>query len=316
MPLTQEHAEVTVDSVLHLLSRPNIHAVDVLPKTVRGERTDELAVVVTVNRKKRPHHFDDDDYPIPKAIEVPVVGAGGRRTTELVRTDVVEAPPVRRAALDEKVRPTEGGYQITIFGDWFEEPSGTLGVNMQYRARLCILTNNHVIANNGNIGSNVYQPDLFGIDNKVGEVAGYIPIRSYNNPKQQDPEFNKYDFVWAYISPGLAALTIKGIGQPTGDRAPVLGERVRWIGKTTGTVQQATITSITKAIKDRAGQGRWAWFNSLITLDGVVRNQPPGEVRHGDSGSALVADDMTIVGFVTWKAKDSFQGTATRFPGH
>ena len=112
MPLTQEHAEVTLDSVFHLLSRPNIHTIDVRPKTVRGETTEELAIVITVNRKKRPHHLDDDDYPIPKAIEVAVVGAGGRRTTELVRTDVVEGSPLRPAVFDDEVRPTFGGCMI------------------------------------------------------------------------------------------------------------------------------------------------------------------------------------------------------------
>ena len=121
MPLTKEHAAVALDSVIHLLSRPNIHTIDVLPKTVRGEQTAELAIVVTVTNKKPLHHLDDDDYPIPKAIEVPVVDAGGRLTTELVPTDVIEGPPIRDAALDDKVRPTVGGYMISVVAGWFTD---------------------------------------------------------------------------------------------------------------------------------------------------------------------------------------------------
>ena len=136
MPLTREHAAVALDSVIHLLSRPNIHTIDVLPKTVRGEQTAELAIVVTVTNKKPLHHLDDDDYPIPKAIEVPVVDAGGRLTTELVPTDVIEGPPIRDAALDDKVRPTVGGYMISVAAGWFTDATGTLGVNMQYNGAL------------------------------------------------------------------------------------------------------------------------------------------------------------------------------------
>jgi hypothetical protein len=316
MPLTQEHAEVTLDSVFHLLSRPNIHTIDVRPKTVRGETTDELSIVITVNRKKRAHHFDDDDYPIPKAIEVPVVGAGGRITTELVRTDVVEGPPMRPAVFDEKVRPTVGGCMVSIYIDLDTDATGTLGVNMQYNGAMSIVTNNHVIAKNGNVGSWVYQPNT-GIvfQNSVATVTDFIPIRSYANPNQPNPKKNKYDFAWATIEQDLAALNIKDIGQPTGTRAPVVGERVRWFGKQTGSVQYATISSITTITTQKNGQARWAWWENLIDLSGVVPTKPAGEVRQGDSGSALVADDMKIVGLVTFN-NSQLNGFGTRFPPH
>jgi hypothetical protein len=256
MPLTRTHAAVTLKGAFHLLSRPNIHTIDVLPKTVRGETTDELAIVVTVKRKKRPHLLDDDDYPIPKAIEVPVVGPRGRITTELVPTDVVEAPPMRPAILDEKVRPTIGGYMISIYLDLDTNATGTLGANMQYSGAMSIVTNNHVIAKNGNVGSWVYQPDV-GIvfQNSVATVTGFIPIKNYGNPEQPNPEKNKYDFAWANFDQHLAALNIKDIGQPTGTLAPVVGERVRWIGKETGVVQYATITSIRTITTQKNGQG-------------------------------------------------------------
>jgi hypothetical protein len=316
MPLTREHAAVALDSVFHLLSRPNIHTIDVLPKTVGGEQTDELAIVVTVAKKRRAHQLADDDFLIPKSIEAAVVGPGGNVTTGLVPTDVVEGPPMRPASLDQKVRPTVGGYQIDVIGPWLKDQTGTLGLNMQYDGNLSIVTCNHVIAENTNKGASVYQPDfVLLVLNKVATVTGFEPIVTYVNRKEPHPTANKYDFAWANITDKTsAALTIKDIiGVPTGTRVPVLDERVRWIGKTTGTVQQATVKSITMSANGAQGQARWAWWQNLIDLTGVVSGQPAGKVRQGDSGSALVADDMNIVGLVTFN-NDRLEGRGTRIP--
>ena len=56
--------------------------------------------------------------------------------------------------------------------------TGTLGVNMHYDGALSIVTNNHVIAKNGNVGSWVYQPQPFLFQNSVAAVAGFIPVHS------------------------------------------------------------------------------------------------------------------------------------------
>jgi trypsin len=319
MPLTREHATVTLRSVLHLLSRPNIHTIDVLPKTVGGEETDELAIVVTVTKKKRPHQLDDDDYPIPNPIEASAVGAGGRLASELVPTDVIEGRPKRLASLNQKVRPTIGGYMITIL-EPKEDVPGTLGVNREYDGKLSIVTNNHVIANNGNVGLDVYQPSPAFVTwgNKVATVTGFLPVKTYANPEQSDPECNKYDFAWAnVIEKTSAALTIKDIiGEPTGTRAPKFREHVRWIGYTTGTVQEATIKSTATVLKPEFSQARWAWFENVIDLGGAVSDKPAGKVRVGDSGAAIVADDMNIVGLVTWNDDDTLAGYGSRFPPH
>ena len=314
MPLTRTHAAVALQGAYHLLSRPNIHTVDVLPRTVRGEPTDELAVVVTVSTKKRAHQLSDDDYPIPKAIEVPVVRADGSVSHELVPTDVVEGSPLHHATLDEMVRPTSGGYMISVITSFSATATGTLGVNMHYNGALSVVTNNHVIAKNGNVGSWVYQPQPFLFQNSVAAVASFIPVHTYANPDQPNPTMNTYDFAWASIEKHLAALDIKDIGEPLGTRAPVVGEHVRWIGKTTGTVQHATINSITTASKYDWGQGRWSWYMNVIDLSGTVGNEPAGEARKGDSGSAIVAtSDMNLVGLVTF-ATPQLEAYGTRIP--
>ena len=78
-------------------------------------------------------------------------------------------------------------------------------------------------------------------------------------------------------------MNIKDIGQPTGTRAPVLHERVRWIGKTTGAVQRAKINSITTITTCRRS-GSMGVVENMIDLRGVVPGQPAGVVRQGDSG--------------------------------
>ena len=54
---------------------------------------------------------------------------------------------------------------------------------------------------------------------------------------------------------------------------------------------------------------------NMIDLRGVVPGQPAGVVRQGDSGSALVADDMNVVGLVTFN-NPQLNGFGTRFPPH
>jgi hypothetical protein len=47
----------------------------------------------------------------------------------------------------------------------------------------------------------------------------------------------------------------------------------------------------------------------------VAPTKPAGQVRQGDSGCVLVADDMNIVGLVTFNNKQ-LHGFGTRFPPH
>jgi hypothetical protein len=291
MDLKQEHVERALVSLRHWLSRDNIQAMHVGRKKVNGQETDQLAVIFEVEEKKPLHALGEDR--IPPRIEIHTQSPGGEVAQVSVPTDVVEIGKLKLAALDQRVRPTPGGYKITADASWFTESAGTLGVNIVWGGKFRLLTNNHVIAHNNNDGGSVYQPEsvLFG-DNKLSTVAGCYPVITYKDRNKVNPAFNTFDLAWCDIDPSKGSTTITTIGVPTGIRRPVVNEPVQWIGQKTGVVQNATIASITAQAVTEFVDGEWAWYQDVIRLNG-------GIVRQGDSGSAIVAtNDMNVVGLV------------------
>jgi hypothetical protein len=291
MDLTQEHLERSLVSLRHWLSRDNIQAMHVGRKTVNGQETDQLAVIFEVEKKKPLHALGEE--PIPPRIDLHVQSPQGEVSQVSVPTDVVEIGKLKPAVLDQRVRPTPGGYKITADASWFSESAGTLGVNIVWGGKFRLLTNNHVISHNNNDGGTVYQPEsvLFG-DNKLSTVAGYYPVITYTDRNQVNPSYNTYDLAWCDIDPAAGSTNITTIGVPTGIRRAVNGEAVQWIGQRTGVVQNATVGSITAQAVIEFLDGQWAWFHNVIRLTG-------GIVQSGDSGSAIVAtNDMNVVGLV------------------
>lgn len=276
-----------VEAAKPWLSQPNVVGVDVGTKVVDGRDTGERAVVVHVVKKRT--QLAADDFPIPATVAGHHHGEDGALQEFELPTDVVETGEFVLQINDQKVRPTEGGYQIqadNIGG------TGTLGVNIAWATRYRMLTNNHVLSNNGNMGAKVFQPSPNGTNTQIGTVDGYVPIVTYPTANQPMPHYNNQDLAWCDINPAVGGPAITQIGIPTGVRAPVLGEAVVLVGKQTGSVQRSTIASITYAVTMQfpPGSGRYAWFDSLIRLSGNV-------TQAGDSGSAYVSlTDAKVVG--------------------
>jgi len=268
------------------LSRPNIVGMHVGYKQVGGEETDQLAVIVHVVDKKAPTALGPDDFAVPKTVELHVVEEGRIRSVA-VPTDVIGTGVARtQAALDAKKRPCPGGFQIQ--GDGIAAV-GTLGVNIVWGGRYRLLTNNHVISENGNIDATVYQPynDLgYGLT----KVTSYIPVATYTDRNEANPTYNSYDLAWCDITQEEGAPNIYYLGTPNGIRKPVVGERVRMVGTTTGSMRHANISSITLRLKMVfVGDDKYAWFENMILLDAMI-SEP------GDSGAAYLADDNYVVG--------------------
>lgn len=295
MTLSFENAEVYLDAANRYLSLPNINGMDVGYKTVKGHQTHQLAIVFYVDEKKHEHLLSDNDTLIPRELELTLCDTSGNATTARVTTDVVPRQPPKLWVLNERVRPTVGGYEISVLANWigYNSPTGTLAVNIVWGGSLRLLSNNHVISDNGNLYADVYQPEyIISTYNQVAAVTGYEPIRSYANQNQADPVRNVYDFAWADIEAELASKDILGIGEPAGIRAPVLNETVRWIGKQTGVQQAGTIASISHQMTVGFGQARYSFWKNTIQITG-------GAGQPGDSGSAIVADsDDNLVGLL------------------
>jgi len=292
MPLTQQDIEPLLISFRSWLSNENINGLYVGMKKVAGKETSQLALIVEVEKKKPGSRLNQDDIPIPPEVELQVQAPDGTITNHKVPTDVVEVGVIRACVLNQKVRPTPGGYQISTALGLFGENTGTLGVNIVWGGKYRLLTNNHVIAKNNNTGGTIYQPDqgLFG--NSLTTLTSYVPIKTYPNKNQPDPIFNATDLAWCDVTATEGATNITQIGQPTGFRDPVLNEQVRWIGKNTATVQNTVIQSIDGFLKLEFTSGQWAWFEKVIRFAG-------GFAQQGDSGAAIVAQaDMTVLGLL------------------
>ena len=292
--LTAEEIEPLLGSLSPWLSSPSINRLTVATKVVDGRDTGQLCVTVGVERKARPWELGVNDFPVPPSVELHLQDVDGSIVAVDIPTDVVEVGVIRTVAMTDRIRPTPGGYQIAVPRGMFGEGTGTLGANIVYRGTFRMITNNHVISNNGNVDGTVYQPEWALWGNSLTTVAGFIPVTTYPNRDEPNPTYNTCDLAWGDIAVTDGATNIAGIGQPAGIRAPVAGEAVRWIGQNTGVVQRANIASITGRNKiDFGSTGtNWAWFQNVISFDA-------GAVSQGDSGSAVVAmSDMKIVGLI------------------
>lgn len=279
--------QVVVQALKGWLSRPNVVGLTVGPKRVRGVATNRRAIIVHVVRKVPASGLDDQAFSIPAEVEFDVPRRDGSVGTSRLPTDVIEVGEPRPDALDQRVRPCPGGYQIKADAIGIR---GTLGVSMVWRGKYRLFANNHVISENGHLNADVYQPSE-NADNIVGNVTDYIPIVDYPDEKEPNPVYNHQDMAWSDVGKEQCAPEIYEIGAPKGWRQPKNGETVRLVGKTTGKLVTAKVASVSMVLtyKWQVDGTRWAWFENLIQLDSKV-------TQSGDSGAAYVADDNMVVG--------------------
>jgi hypothetical protein len=288
MEPTLEQVEQAVLGVQHWLSSPNIQFIG-----TREFGEGDYRLEVHVVRKKTQDQMGPSDIFVPPTVEHHVHDADGEIRILSIRTKVVEVGPIRLAALDEKKRPAPGGYKISVVPSFFgNESTGTQGCNLSWSGTYRLLTNNHVISKNGNIGSTVYQPEqgLFG--NSLTSVTGYMPVTTTDVQNPPNPTYNKYDFAYCNMTAETGATNIYGIGQPTGYRAPANGETVKWVGQVTAAVQNTTIAGLLGLARIAWTDTSWAYFNNVITF-------AAGTVAQGDSGAAVVGTaDMKVVALI------------------
>jgi hypothetical protein len=276
-----------VKAVQPWLSKPNIVGVDIGEKTVAGRATGQRAIIVHVVKKLHKNKLGAEDFLVPATFAAHRLDVAGQVQESRIPTDVVEVGEVHLDVNNERLRPAPGGYQIAAAN---LPGTGTLGVNIVWAGKYRLMTNNHVISHNGNLGADVYQP-TGGSGNKLGTVDGYIPVINYPRQNELFPHFNNQDLAYSNLNPAVGSPEIAQIGTPPGLRAPIVDEQIVVVGAQTGEVRKATIKSIIYSTTlEWPSPGRWAWFESLIRLDTKV-------TVSGDSGSAYVAlTDGKVVG--------------------
>lgn len=282
----------------YLMKIPNVVAVGVGEKVSKGERTGEVAIIVSVLRKLSQLMLEKDDE-IPSEIDG-------------TKTDVVETGPIYILGYSGYIRPVTPGYSI----GHYKITAGTFGCLIDIDDEQYILSNCHVLANsnNANVGDTIYQPGAIdGGNEKVAELADFEPILftqgdcsittmlaelfnglAYGNsnhymvPKQD--VFNKIDSAIAKPTKAVTA-DIPEIGFPCGDANPTLGMKVRKTGRTTG-YQEGEITQTNVTVNVGFGGGRNAVFKDQVIIS------PGGFSAGGDSGSAILDFDNNVVGLL------------------
>ena len=291
-----------------LMKKPNVVATGVGYKTTGGKKTDELALICSVDTKQAKSSLSSEDL-IPQSV--------GGVTTDVNRTGLIRAldqPPT------DKFRPAPGGVSI----GHVNITAGTLGCLVQKNGELYILSNNHVLANSNDAspGDPILQPgphdggqldtdqiavlsefvpvefdlsadpcNIAGLVTKVlNWLAGLIGSRTRLYQTRQTRAENLVDAAIAKpLEESLVINEIHDIGQISGSAEAALGMAVKKSGRTThfttGTVDQLDVT-----VRVNFGAGRTATFVDQLLAGPMSQG--------GDSGSAVLNDDNQLVGLL------------------
>ena len=122
-----------------LLARPNVTGVGIGYKEIGGEETDELSVLVTVERKLARDELDSSSI-VPPQVE----------TSEgEVQTDVIELgrPLPAQGPGGKRIRPVWPGVSIAgaLAPDDYTPDRGALGLFLADGRQVYLISNNHVL---------------------------------------------------------------------------------------------------------------------------------------------------------------------------
>ncbi|PYQ27869.1 MAG: hypothetical protein DMF56_18525 [Acidobacteria bacterium] len=270
-----------LDHFTHLLTRGDVTSIDVRAKSTGGKRTDQLALVVGVVRKRPPTELAADVL-IPPRVE-----ANG---VELP-TDVFEEGELRFAV-------AEGGGKVATVG---LKRAGSLGVNINYQGAYNLLSCAHVLTafDPGFIGKMIQYADEPGMKfTDLVPVSGQQPVTFYESSTQKNPVLNTSDVAWGNITPALGSPSIKAIGVPAGIRAAVVNEAVQIYGGESQSLEKTKVLSTTGRVTVRSVYSDdstiYSFWQNAISLDATT-----AVFMAGDSGSAVVAtSDQKVIGLL------------------
>lgn len=241
------------------LELPGVVGVDVGFKEVQGQRTDELAIRVLVERKR-------DDVPDAERIADSIEG---------IRTDVIQRGRIIFMADGSRYDPLIGGISIAACGG--PPGTGTLGAIVQDTAtgQLMALSNWHVLVYGVSGQINVAQPSPIDGGICPSDVFGQVTRSAINE---------YVDCAVAQITSRTARASVAEWGSIAGSTVAQIGDRVRKRGRTSGMTWGDIDTVDATLSVDEAGTTRT--FKNQIGIwraDGVSNwfAQP------GDSGSVV-----------------------------
>jgi hypothetical protein len=287
-----------------ILAKKGVVATGIAYKIINGERTQELALVCSVDKKKPLSEIRKQDL-IPSAVKG-------------IPTDVVEVGIIK-AFHTERYRPAPGGVSI----GHVDITCGTLGCLVEKNGEQYILSNNHVLAlsNDADIGDDVLQPgshdggtnpsdciaklsDFVKLnftggssDCKISKVFTAVVnsvlsvIGSKTNIQSvKQTETNLVDAAIAKpLKDEYVTDEIKGLGKIIGIKPAALGMKIKKSGRTTG-LTTGEIIQMNVTTNVQYGDGKTATFTDQFMAGPMSAG--------GDSGSAILSEDNHLVGLL------------------
>jgi hypothetical protein len=182
---------------------------------------------------------------------------------------------------------------------------GSLGMVLERDGGRLLLSNNHVLAgqNRGRIGDRIAQPGGARLDESevIARLERFVALEPSPvgaRPRHGSVIWNRVDAAVARLAPGIhcdpAYLGAPQLPIPNRFAAPVLGERVFKVGRSTGLRHGKVV-----AIQERIGPISYAigdcWFRDAFTIEGED-GLPFSE--GGDSGAIVVRPNGEVLGMI------------------
>ncbi len=304
------------DVTRKLLKKQNVVLVGRGKKITAGVNTGRDAIVVGVTKKVPVFTLSRRDT-VPKKIKG-------------IETDIIEVGEIK--ALDAqdtpdhkiKYRPAPGGVSV----GHKDITCGTLGMIVSRGRVRCILSNNHVLANENKaeIGDSILQPgphDGGTADDEIAKLSDFVPIefnggippspsdcpvasfiikglnliarvfgRKTRIPSAVIPKatvVNTVDCALAWPKDEDVLDSILEIGEPIGEIKAEIGMKIKKSGRTTG-LNHSEIALVDATANVMYGSGEAIFEDQLVTTTPMAQG--------GDSGSAVLTEDNKVVGLL------------------
>ena len=312
MPVIDEIKTLRQKHQKKILKKKNVLGLGVGYKETGGKKTDELSLVVLVEKK-------EDISTLSKKDIVPTEVEG-------VKTDVkVVGKIVAQKLRTDRWRPSPAGISIGHFAI----TAGTLGAVVRDAAtnETLILSNNHVMANSNDasVGDSILQPgpadggkvpqdriadlkrfvtiqykggngnggDQCPIAKATACLANFMAMIFGSKSRLTATKLDVSNEVDAAVAKPAWDNVLKDelyeIGKVTGTIEPEVGMSVQKSGRTTG-VTNGTIDAVDVSVEVGYGSGRIALFEHQVLTNDM--SDP------GDSGSLIVDSQLRAVGLL------------------
>lgn len=298
--------------VQHKLDADLLSKNDIVPKTIKGTKTDVIEVGQIVAGPLAPDiepmtqtNYGSDggdisDWNMREELDEILTEQEERLPSAIRRRQARRRPipsmEISPEQLHQKARPVMGGYSI----GHYRVTAGTIATACYDAGKVpgipeqfYVLSNNHILANNNNanMGDPILQPGKYDGGtyprDMIGRLSRFVPLRFQTS---RSTPINYVDAAIAEVPFHLANREIYWLGYVKGIHAtPKIGDLLQKVGRTTN-FSTGRIQSVNATVDVNYGNGRVARFAHQI----LTTRMSAG----GDSGSLATTLNEDAVGLL------------------